>query len=199
MILQVGESSLADDVEDLKGAYSEDLRQVGFATEGPSVEVWLGETPHAWARDGSQEARDLIRDVQSLVSALKEPRRRGLVALSAVRFLGFGPGLAFVVFLILDLLGVIDPSGRLREAIGVTLPPALLAGFTGSIVAFKMWVRADYETAVIPHRRGEVRQLKFSVKVGANWQLVSGLTLLAVGIPCAVITAWLNGLFGLGE
>ncbi|WP_330317022.1 hypothetical protein [Streptomyces platensis] len=194
--IRVGVDGVADDVEDLRNTEPGDLDFVHLATDEPRVEVQLGVVPYVSASD-SQEARELARDVHSLVSVRKRPKWQRLAVITTFRILGFGPALTFSAIFLADGLGLISPSDHTRRVIGGMMPPAVLLGLLGATIAFKHWLKVDYATPVLPERQREIRSRTVQGRSGTQWQLVSGIALALVSSVLTLLSAWLTGFFGL--
>ncbi|MFC8245277.1 hypothetical protein [Streptomyces chartreusis] len=183
--IRVGVDGVADEVEDLRDTKPGDLDYVCFITEEPHIKVRLGTVPYVSASD-NQDARELARDVHSLISIRQRPRWQNLVAISAVRILGFGPAMMFLTVLLADMSGLISPSDRTRSLIGSILLPAVLLGLLGSAIAYKQWLKLDYATPVLPERRRDVRsraaQGKSGLAFGIALTLISSLLTLALAL-----------------
>ncbi|WP_089101869.1 hypothetical protein [Streptomyces hyaluromycini] len=190
--MRVGVDGVADEVEDLRDAKPSDLDYVRFTTEEPRIEVQLGVVPYVSASD-SQDARELARDVHSLISVRLRPGWQNLAAISAVRILGFGPGMMFLAVLLADRLGLISPSDHTRSLVGRVMPPAVLLGLLGSVIAYKQWLKVDYATPVLPERRREIR----SRSVQGKSALAFGIALTVISSLLTLVLALLTNFFGL--
>jgi hypothetical protein len=187
---------LADEVEDLRDAAPGDLDYVRLVTEEPRVEVQLGVVPFISAGD-TQEARELARDIHSLLSLRKRPAWQSFVAVTVFRIFGFGPGVTFMAILMGDWLGLISPSDHTRKVVGGVMPPALLLGLFAATLAYKQWLKVDFATPVLPERRQEVRSRAVQGRSGTKWGLISGIVLALVGCVLALSSAWATDFFGL--
>ncbi|MEU8784222.1 hypothetical protein [Streptomyces sp. NPDC048637] len=196
--IRVGVDGVADDAEDLRDAEPADLDYVRFSTEEPRVEVQLGVVPYISASD-SQEARELARDVHSLVSVRKRPKWQSFTAIAAVRALGFGPAATFLAILLADGLGLISPSDRTREVLGYVTFPALTLGLLATAMAYKQWLKVDYATPVLPERQREIRSRTAQGRSGTKWGIMSGIILALIGVLLTVLSAWLTDFFGLKQ
>ncbi|MCD9878245.1 hypothetical protein [Streptomyces guryensis] len=192
----VGVNGVADEVEDLRDASPDDLDRVRLIAGEPHVEVHLGVVPYVSASD-SQEARELARDVHSLVSVRRRPGWQSLAAVWTVRAFGFGPGLTFLAILLADGIGLISPSDHTRGVIGAVMYPAVLLGLVTAAIAYKQWLKVDYATPVLPERRREIQSRTEQGRSGTKWGLVSGIALTFVGCLVALLSAWLTDFFGL--
>ncbi|MEU4926376.1 hypothetical protein AB0G54_07700 [Streptomyces yokosukanensis] len=196
VIILVGVNGVADEVEDLRDAAPDDLDRVSLIAGEPRVDVHLGVEPYVSASD-SQEARELARDVHSLVSVRRRPGWQSLAAVWTVRAFGFGPGLTFLAILLADGIGLISPSDHTRGVIGAVMYPAVLLGLVTAAIAYKQWLKVDYATPVLPERRREIRSRTEQGRSGTKWGLVSGIALTFVGCLVALLSAWLTDFFGL--
>ncbi|MDT9697089.1 hypothetical protein [Streptomyces sp. P17] len=165
--IRVGVDGIADEVEDLRDTKPSDLNYVCLITKEPHVKVRLGAVPYVSAGD-NQDARELARDVYSLISVRQRPGWQNLAAISAVRILGFGPAMTFLAVLLADVLGLISPSDHTRSLIGSVLLPGVLLGLLGSAITYKQWLKVDYATPVLPERRREARSRSTQGKSGLS-------------------------------
>jgi hypothetical protein len=187
-------NAIADGVDDLKDATRRELGDIRLVTSGPGIELKLGGSSQVRAVDHSPEAYELVRDVYSLVSSRKLSPQGALVKAQVWWYL-----LVASIFVYLGTLVFIDILA-LRLVMAFLYSLIILRLLASAVVAANrklLIIEYGSESEVIPYRRRELLGLAIQGRGGIKWNVIAGIALLVIGIPVALVTAWVTNLFGL--
>jgi hypothetical protein len=182
--LHAGEA-VADTADDLKSATDGELADIRITARSPEAEVRLGRD--AEARVGSGTDWALLLEIQRMLQAHHMPRLQRTV-LEVFAALPFLPG-AVLIYVAGDKL-----HGWSANILGLAAMAVTILGLRVTGIPLD---RAKRAAVVLPYRRNEMRSLSIQTRTGMSASLVSGALLAVLGIPLALLLAWLTDFFGL--